>query len=100
MSLVEKVKTNLSFYNLWTEISEVPTDSETLVRGRPHEKISEDDFEIVLPIHLNEKLTMERIDNVFKSVSPRPKKILLGVVNTDSTIVYYFIHDGISKPKK
>jgi len=30
----------------------------------------------------------------------RKKRLLLAVVSDDSTVVYYFVHDGIVKPRQ
>lgn len=83
------------------------------------------DYEWVLPVHLNEKLSLEVLAAVFDSVdalppaaklheslddncpewqkwrgSKRGKRVLMAVVHDDSTVVYYMIHDGIVKPRQ
>lgn len=111
MSLVEQVKQNLLFHNLWTQVTEIELSQDVLIRGKPKEKLLNDEtnqdestFEIVLPIRLSSELTMQRLHLIFKELEDlqqkRPKRILVGIVNDDSTVVYYFIHDGVYKPKK
>jgi tRNA-splicing endonuclease subunit Sen15 len=59
--------------------------------------------EWVLPVHITEHWTLGRIAQVFDSVShtgPRAKRIVLGTVQTDSTVVYYFFHEGLVKPRQ
>ncbi|KAI0180881.1 tRNA-splicing endonuclease subunit Sen15 [Hypoxylon sp. FL1284] len=63
--------------------------------------------EWVLPIHLSEKWTLRSFANVFDSMPPqasaapdRVKRVLLATVHDDSTVVYYFMHDGIVKPRQ
>ena len=84
------------------------------------------EFEWVLPVHLVEKPTVERFAGVFDSIDALPpgaemeesrgdedgagwkqwrttkrqKRILLAIVHDDSTIAYYFLHDGLVKPRQ
>jgi tRNA-splicing endonuclease subunit Sen15 len=76
--------------------------------------------EWVLPADLREQWTLRRLAAVFSgigSVPPSPesdpgpavdedelkwratKRVLLAATQTDSTIVYYVVHDGITKPR-
>ena len=78
--------------------------------------------EWVLPTHLREKWTLRRFAEIFDAIEEAPpkqeaqespternryqrtrkrgKRLLMAVVNDDSTIVYYIIHDGIVKPRQ
>ncbi|KAH7313255.1 Sen15 protein-domain-containing protein [Stachybotrys elegans] len=59
--------------------------------------------EWVLPIHLTEKWSLADFAMVFDSVpstQPRGKRILLGILHNDSTVVYYFMHEGMVKPRQ
>ncbi|KAI1384660.1 tRNA-splicing endonuclease subunit Sen15 [Hypoxylon trugodes] len=61
--------------------------------------------EWVLPVHLSEKWTLRAFASVFdsmpQSTAPgRVKRVLLATVHDDSTVVYYFMHDGIVKPRQ
>ena len=81
------------------------------------------DREWVLPTHLREKWTLRRFAEVFDAIDETPsgaqarsaatddqnqyhgsrkrgKRLLMAVVNDDSTIVYYIVHDGIVKPRQ
>ena len=85
-----------------------PDDQIELVKSRT--TFSQDEApetEWVLPTHINEKLSLRTIAAVFDSMGGtetlkpgRCKRILLATVHDDSTIVYYFIHDGIVKPRQ
>ncbi|KAI5863192.1 tRNA-splicing endonuclease subunit Sen15 [Durotheca rogersii] len=63
--------------------------------------------EWVLPTHLAEEWTLRAFASVFDSMPPpaetapgRVKRLLLATVHADSTVVYYFMHDGIVKPRQ
>ncbi|KAH9882902.1 hypothetical protein J1614_000268 [Plenodomus biglobosus] len=75
--------------------------------------------EWILPTRLNEKWTLRRLAAVFDGITMVPpaaassgtqqaasnpfrttKRVLLGTVDTDSTVVYYIIHDGVVKPRQ
>ncbi|KAI2639614.1 tRNA-splicing endonuclease subunit Sen15 [Hypomontagnella submonticulosa] len=65
------------------------------------------EVEWVLPAHLAEKWTLRAFADVFDSMPPqtstapdRVKRILLATIHDDSTVVYYFMHDGIVKPRQ
>jgi tRNA-splicing endonuclease subunit Sen15 len=80
---------------------------------------AEPEREWILPTRLNEKWTLRRLAGVFDaitSVPPSPesasgsdrpenpwrttKRVLLGTVDSDSTVVYYIVHDGVVKPRQ
>ncbi|EEQ42781.1 conserved hypothetical protein [Candida albicans WO-1] len=50
------------------------------------------------------KLSVKEINQWFKiiktTIGYRPKRIIIAIINDDGTIVYYFIHDGITKPRQ
>lgn len=75
--------------------------------------------EWVLPTRLNEKWTLRRLAAVFDALTMEPsatetpvskqspasqwrttKRVMLGTVDSDSTVVYYIIHDGVVKPRQ
>ncbi|KAH6890300.1 tRNA-splicing endonuclease subunit Sen15 [Thelonectria olida] len=61
------------------------------------------EYEWVLPVHLEEKWTLGDFAAVFDSIQhagPRAKRVLLATVHNDSTVVYYFMHEGIVKPRQ
>ncbi|KAI1106858.1 tRNA-splicing endonuclease subunit Sen15 [Jackrogersella minutella] len=64
-------------------------------------------IEWVLPTHLAEKWSLSAFARVFDSMPPqtsrapdRVKRVLLATIHDDSTVVYYFMHDGIVKPRQ
>jgi tRNA-splicing endonuclease subunit Sen15 len=81
---------------------------------------AEPEREWILPTRLNEKWTLRRLAGVFDaitSVPPEPesaasasdrrdnpwrttKRVILGTVDSDSTVVYYIVHDGVVKPRQ
>ncbi|KAI1842313.1 hypothetical protein JX266_011481 [Neoarthrinium moseri] len=65
------------------------------------------ELEWVLPTNLNENVTLDFLSQVFDSMERpeslpegRAKRLVLAVVHDDSTVVYYFVHDGIVKPRQ
>ncbi|KAH6661138.1 tRNA-splicing endonuclease subunit Sen15 [Truncatella angustata] len=65
------------------------------------------EVEWVLSTSLNEHITLEFLSGVFDSMDrpdnlpeDRSKRLLLAVKHDDSTVVYYFVHDGIVKPRQ
>ncbi|KAH7073514.1 Sen15 protein-domain-containing protein [Paraphoma chrysanthemicola] len=81
---------------------------------------TEPEREWILPTRLNEKWTLRRLAEVFDAIthipptpdsdpptSDRPenpwrttKRVVLGTVDSDSTVVYYIVHDGVVKPRQ
>src|SRR5690242_10096392 len=76
------------------------------------------EHEWVLPTRLNEQWTLRRLAEVFDDISMVPpqtsataseaaanpwrttKRVVLATVDTDSTVVYYIVHDGVVKPRQ
>ena len=76
--------------------------------------------EWILPTRLNEKWTLHRLADIFDAISLIPlapgaspaeevrptnpwrttKRVLLSTVDSDSTVVYYIVHDGVVKPRQ
>ncbi|KAI1505496.1 tRNA-splicing endonuclease subunit Sen15 [Biscogniauxia marginata] len=87
-----------------------PDDQIEMLRSHrgPKARIEETpETEWVLPTHLAEKWTLRSFASVFDSMPSdpssapnRPKRIILATIHDDSTIVYYFMHDGIVKPRQ
>jgi tRNA-splicing endonuclease subunit Sen15 len=81
---------------------------------------AEPEREWILPTRLNEKWSLRRLAEVFDAIDfvpPAPgdasssqsvpnnpwrttKRVLLGTVDSDSTVVYYIVHDGVVKPRQ
>ena len=76
------------------------------------------EYEWVLPARLNEQWTLRSLAEVFDDISILPpktssttqeesanpwrttKRVVLATADTDSTVVYYIIHDGVVKPRQ
>ncbi|KIW01073.1 uncharacterized protein PV09_07364 [Verruconis gallopava] len=66
--------------------------------------------EWVLPSHTREKWSLKRFAEVFDAMDAKPvdhhkawdvcKRLVLATVQDDSTVVYYFMSDGIVKPRQ
>jgi tRNA-splicing endonuclease subunit Sen15 len=97
-------------------------------RRRKARKDAKDDLDInpepelewVLPTRLSEKWTLARVAAVFNGITlvpqeaessttqPTPptnpwrttKRVVLATADSDSTVVYYILHDGVVKPRQ
>lgn len=107
MPLIEQVKANLIHYNHWTSIK--VHEGLNVLSGVPPLKLDLDDpdemREWVIPKSMDDKqLRLTEIESWFARIAQeatlRPKRVTIGLVNDDGTIVYYFIHDGIVKPRQ
>ncbi|PSN68105.1 hypothetical protein BS50DRAFT_492047 [Corynespora cassiicola Philippines] len=81
---------------------------------------AEPEPEWILPTRLSEKWTLHRLADVFDAIPMAPpepasrgtdpdrpsnpwrttKRLVLATVDTDSTVVYYIVHDGVVKPRQ
>lgn len=110
--LADTVKTNLIHYNQWTTVTDlhISTDKGPLVllRGKPPVVLpstEEIGLEWVVPIlMLAKKTSAAEIELWFQGIAlesgNRPKRITMAMVNDDGTVVYYFVHDGVVKPRQ
>lgn len=60
------------------------------------------DTRFVWPTRAEHSTSIHRLDTLFKCVHSRldtnMKKLYLGIVHTDSTVVYYTLNEGLVKP--
>ncbi|CEP62791.1 Sen15p LALA0_S06e03928g [Lachancea lanzarotensis] len=107
----ELVTSNLTHQQLWDavkahKLSNSVNSDIWVVNGCPPHKLSNDDVELtnewILPVELQQydrgSLTLELADQIFAEL--RCRRIILGIVNDDGTVVYYFMYKGLHKPKK
>ncbi|KAL3232772.1 tRNA-splicing endonuclease subunit SEN15 [Nakaseomyces bracarensis] len=123
-SLTDRVRQNLVHFHQWTSVELVPRSlpwkNDRLIQvltGRPPNKLSNDDqeeeingqnrplMEHILPVEMSQYkegyLTLECMDKIFNELCPNDlNRILLAIVNDDGTVLYYFAHKGIYKPKR
>ncbi|KAA8909455.1 tRNA-splicing endonuclease subunit Sen15 [Sphaerosporella brunnea] len=125
--LLQTVHANLEHTALWTSLTAHTTSTypRPLLSGVPPAPIYVDpdadpnvplpaastQREWVLPVDLREKWSPKKMAQVFDSLPAgdwgvdakgglRKKRLLLAVVAEDSTVVYYFVHDGVVKPRQ
>lgn len=116
--IVQLVRNNLLYYQLWTNVC---VNAEQLnwrgqifqvITGRPSHKLSNDaaaggdtKLECVLPVEMcdykNSDFTLECLDQVFTKLCNKDcKRLTLAIVNNDGTVMFYFVYKGIHKPKR
>lgn len=112
MSHESQVSINLQHFHLWTDVACKPIKTSNdkilcVINGIPPNELPGGEAhtkEWILPVTISTKITLHHLDEVFSSIeslcNTRPKRILIGIVHTDGTVVYYFIHDGIVKPRR
>ncbi|PHH50664.1 putative tRNA-splicing endonuclease subunit tsp-1 [Ceratocystis fimbriata CBS 114723] len=72
------------------------------------------EFEWVLPVHISEQWAIKDFTSMFAVIDAlgdtgarknwvrtfKQKRLMLAIVHNDSTVVYYFVHDGSVKPRQ
>ncbi|ODV80377.1 uncharacterized protein CANTADRAFT_65315 [Suhomyces tanzawaensis NRRL Y-17324] len=109
-SLAHQVLVNLVHYNNWTSVESHTLLLElTILCGVPPATQTPDSLglEWVIPrsIKQDPNISAHEINGWFQQItqlssSKRPTRITIAIVNDDGTIVYYFIHDGVVKPRQ
>lgn len=107
MSLAQQVCTHLVHYNLWTGVAEQLTNGHVLLCGYPPYKLDEQDGanekEWVVPCSMDADVTLDTVEEWFKCAAangPRPRRLTLALANDDGSVVYYFVHDGVARPRQ
>lgn len=108
MTVADVVATNLTHYNLWNKVEKTACDNVEFLCGVPPKKLADQDeadqLEWVVPKRMEDRsCTMAEVDSWFAAVerlAQRPKRVSLALVNDDGTVVYYFVHDGVVKPRQ
>jgi tRNA-splicing endonuclease subunit Sen15 len=112
--LAKQVINNLNHHHLWTNLSSFPirtTESELeICRGMPPEKLHPDDTQLseeyILPVRTEQKWTVRQWKEVFEGIRTAtqsesvPRRVVMAMVTNDGTVVYYFINNGLVKPRK
>lgn len=106
--LAQQIKTNLVHQHLWTEVVTHKVALCELVHGTPPKTIHPDDTEIrsewLVAARSNDDWTLKQWDECFREAESVAGKevdrMLMAIVDNDSTIVYYFVHKGLVKPRK
>ncbi|AAS52055.1 ADR135Wp [Eremothecium gossypii ATCC 10895] len=106
--LTALVRNNLVHYQQWSDVEVVPLRDREALRGRPAQKLSNDDEEIgveyVLPVELSQYrssgVTLEALDKVFSQLPASCKRVVLAISSDDGTVVYYTVYQGLQRPRK
>ena len=57
---------------------------------------------LVYPMRFEESTSLRVLDQIFQTtqrkIGPDERRIMLGIIHTDSTVVYYNLNQGIVKP--
>ncbi|KAI5790945.1 tRNA-splicing endonuclease subunit Sen15 [Pyronema domesticum] len=106
--LIRIVENHLLNHADWRSVTQHAFTPRPLLSGIPPEPVY---VEWLLPVDLREKWSPRKMAEVFDSLpegvwgenakgEKRTKRMLLAVVAEDSTVSYYFVHDGIVKPRQ
>ncbi|KAK9448338.1 tRNA-splicing endonuclease subunit Sen15 [Limtongia smithiae] len=124
--LGHRVKLNLDLHHLWTNLSLhrvyvlnsdafqfLDDGNIVFVQGQPPDKLyatdsTEEDgvqpMEWVLPVRTESTWSLRKWVAVFESLEAYQqspvKRILMGLYTEDSTVVYYFVHNSLIKPRR
>lgn len=106
--MAEQIRTNLVHQHLWTDVEIHVTKLTDLVHGTPPKTLHPDDTEIrsewLVPARSNDDWTIKQWDECFRAAEGVAGKdvdrMLMAIVDNDSTIVYYFVYKGLVKPRK
>ncbi|RDA89818.1 hypothetical protein CP533_0418 [Ophiocordyceps camponoti-saundersi (nom. inval.)] len=119
---------DLDYQHDWTalELVDDPKLARPLIRGLPPKRLylhpddqvaalalerqggkkicHEPQKEWVLPVQLVEKWSLAGLSAVFNAINinihDHAKRVLLAILHNDSTVVYYFMHEGVVKPRQ
>lgn len=116
MGFSEEVVTNLVHYNLWSDVKSHVDTTEcasngseyAVISGMPPAKLDLLDPDrqrewVIAKLMESKTCDMKEIELYFETITrldKRPKRLTLGLLNDDGTVAYYFIHDGIIKPRQ
>ncbi|KHO00877.1 tRNA-splicing endonuclease subunit Sen15 [Metarhizium album ARSEF 1941] len=125
--ICDAVLHNLADQHDWTslELRDGPEQPRPLIKGLPpkrlylhpddqiaalaHEEATGEklfqnpEYVLVLAVHINERWTLAKFAAVFDSIpsdDAQPKRILFATLHNDSTVVYYWMHEGMVKPRQ
>lgn len=104
-SLPEVVKNNLIFQHHWENVEIVNGWSDShLLFGHPPQGVyaSVETGQWVLSTLLGVRWTLKKWHDVFAFIpqGTGQKKLTMAIVSSDSTIIYYVVHDGLIKPRQ
>lgn len=109
MELAQRVHTNLVHYNQWNDVAIELTLMGPVLRGTPPDKLDgRDDLilqEWVVPKQVTDQtVSVTQINQWFEAIATvaklRPARVTMAIEGADGTIVYYFVHDGVTKPRQ
>ncbi|ANB15703.1 hypothetical protein AWJ20_3342 [Sugiyamaella lignohabitans] len=114
MAIEDRVAENLVHQHLWTNLKSLnirAAESNIVIcTGVPPAKLHPDDYEIseeyVLPVRTEQNWTVHQWACVFDGIKEAtnaeasPRRVVMAMVTEDSTIVYYFVNNGLIRPRK
>ena len=107
-AVTERVRTNLVHYNLWQDVELHDMEGWTVIRGTPSTKLDSRDADgvpewVVARTMSDPELSVGEIATWFNDIEkkhPRPARVTVGIEQDDGTVVYYFVHEGVVKPRQ
>jgi hypothetical protein len=94
------VKENLMYQHLWEDVQE----EGELLTGTPRIPLyagEENRKEYVVSTYVDQKWSLDKIARVMDSIPARDdKRMVLAMIGSDSSVVYYIVNDGLRKPRR
>lgn len=108
MDLANTVAHNLKYQHSWNDVEVVKVGDWHLCKGTPpkllHPEDAEKTVEYVLPSRTEGKWTVSQWSQVFSAINEvngTPcKRVIMAMATSDGTVVYYFVNNGIVRPRK
>ena len=114
LSISDRVKENLEWYNGWKNVetkkirtrenthTQVLCGSAPAQTGNPNQDAKQ--WIVPLEVSRQHQICVDDIDKWFQELGRisdgcKPSRIIVGLVGDDSTVVYYYIHEGVIKPR-
>lgn len=100
LGIANKVRLHLIYSNQWKNITSIELqNSNNTITYILHGENPNNVKEYVLAINKTHKVTVEDMDKLFKKIESNQgielEKILMGIIDTDGSILFYYVHKGV-----
>ncbi|KAI8801122.1 Sen15 protein-domain-containing protein [Cladochytrium replicatum] len=105
---VKQAFIDLKLAKSWNNVAvhALPGTNRAMITASRPDNEDEGDVKYILPVTTSEKITMDMLKKVFEATTKlqpegthQPKSIYLGIVENDSSVVYYRCEAGLPQPR-